>query len=136
MMPKTCNVYIKLCHFIAATALSISSTITSASIMSASIIILTKAHTETQWRIIHLGTLPVASFSLGLAINEAGQVVGSGEKTPILIDGVPTMQHSAFISGPGGSGVLTDLGFSPLCVIKKKVKRFLTQSYISCRKLT
>lgn len=63
------------------------------------------------WTIADLGTFG-GSTSMATAINNLGQVVGTAQSTPTIVDPVTGEQYSfshAFISAPNG-GALTDLG--------------------------
>ena len=65
------------------------------------------------WEIRNLGTLPGGTFTVGSAINDAGQVAGSGDLTPRFNElGERTDTPFAFISAPGG-GSLTMLDTGP-----------------------
>jgi probable HAF family extracellular repeat protein len=65
------------------------------------------AGAETLYTLTDLGTLPGGPSSLGLAVDESGQVAGFSD---IVIAG--NLADHAFMSGPGG-GPLKDLGTLP-----------------------
>lgn len=89
---------VRLCRFTAASAFALAASCASAA---------------SQWDIRDLGTLPGGTYSVGTGINDAGQVIGFGDRTPVFTDaGEPVSQPGAFISGMDG-GALSDLGFGP-----------------------